>query len=143
MKRAGALKAYTQQGGEEGAVACDHGSQHDGVVLGEPQRSGQSAHGSGKSQQAGARRALQAAHSTGEEEARRVAQAVNTVDAHRFSPGDALINEKIFAAPDAGIVIDLRRQQTNHGAEALTALEELLAGRTVWALRPPSGDNSA
>ena len=33
VKGAGALKAHAQRMGEVGAVAGDHGGQHDGVVL--------------------------------------------------------------------------------------------------------------
>ena len=50
---------------------------------------------------------------------------LHPVDVDRGRRGDALIDEEIFAAPDAGIVIDLRRQQAGHGAEALTAMEGL------------------
>ena len=55
------------------------------------------------------------------------AEAVYAVDADRGRGGDALIEEKILAAPDAGIVIDLRRKQANDGAQALAAMEGLRA----------------
>ena len=70
---------------------------------------------------------LQSAETAGEEAAGRRAEAVNTVDAHRGRGGDALIEQEILAAPDAGIAINLGRQQADHGAYALAALEGLLA----------------
>ena len=69
MEGAGALKAHAQRVGQEGAVAGDHGGQHDGVVLRKAQGSGQAAHGRGQSQQAGARGVLHAADAAGEKEA--------------------------------------------------------------------------
>jgi hypothetical protein len=35
------------------------------------------------------------------------AETVYTIDAHRSAGSDALLEKKIFATPDAGIVIDL------------------------------------
>ena len=66
MKGAGALKAHAQGMGEIGAVACNHGGEHDGVVGRKAQRWGQTAHGCGQGQQAGAGGVLQFAYATGE-----------------------------------------------------------------------------
>ena len=90
MKRAGALKAHAQLVGQEGAVAGDHGGQHDGVFLGEAQRNGQAAHGSGQGQQAGARGALQADQAAGEKEARDLTKTIHSLDVHRGRGGNAL-----------------------------------------------------
>ncbi len=128
VKGAGALKAHAQGMSEVGAVAGDHGGQHDGVVLAEAQGSGQTAHGRGQGQQAGARGMLPAADSAGEESAGCGTEAVDAIDAHSGRGGDALIEEKIFAAPDAGIVIDLGRQQAHNGADALSAMKGLRVG---------------
>ena len=71
VKGAGALKAHAQRMGQIGAVAGDHGGQHDGVVLAEAQRRGQAAHGGGQGQQARAGGVLQSADAAGEKVARR------------------------------------------------------------------------
>ena len=55
----------------------------------------------------------------------RSVQALNAVDVHRGRGGDALVDKEILAAPDAGIVIDLGRQQADDGANALATLKGL------------------
>ncbi len=109
--------------GEVSAVAGDHGSQHDGVVLGEAQGRGQTAHGRRQGQEARAGGVLQTAQAAGEEKAGRRAETVNAIDGDGGRGGDALIEEKILAAPDARIVIDLRSQEAHHGADTFAALE--------------------
>ncbi len=69
VEGAGALKAHAQRVGQVGAVAGDHGGQHDGVVLREAQGGRQAAHGCGQGQQAGAGGVLQAADAAGEKKA--------------------------------------------------------------------------
>jgi hypothetical protein len=81
----------------------------------------------GQGQQASACGVLQSAETAGEEAAGRWTEAVNTVDAHRGRGGDALIEQEILAAPDAGIAINLGRQQTDHGADVLATAKWLLA----------------
>jgi hypothetical protein len=70
VKGAGALKAGAQGVGEVGAVAGDHGGEHDGVV-GVRRRGGQAAHGGGEGQDAGAGGVLKGADAAGEEVADR------------------------------------------------------------------------
>jgi len=79
MKGTGAFKAHAQRMAEVGAVAGDHGGQHDGVVLSEAQRAGQAAHGGGQGHQAGAGGVLPPADAAGEKAALRLAYPVNTV----------------------------------------------------------------
>ena len=52
VEGAGALEADAERAGEIGAVAGDHGGEHDGVVGGEAQRRRQAAHGCGQCEQA-------------------------------------------------------------------------------------------
>lgn len=53
---------------------------------------------------------------------------------------DALIEQIIFAAPGAGIAIDLRRKQAHDGAYAIAAAEGL---RVRLALRSAHGEPHA
>src|ERR1035441_9340814 len=71
---------------------------------------------------------LQTADAAGEINAGGRAEAFYAVDGDRGRGGDALVEEVILAAPDAGIVVDLRRKQAHDGAEAVAAVEGLGAG---------------
>ena len=55
----------------------------------------------------------------------RAAQPLDTVDVDGCGGGDALIEEEIFAAPDAGIAIGFGFKQADGGAESISALERL------------------
>jgi len=67
VEGAGAFKAGAQVVGEKGAVAGDHGGEHDGIVWREAERGGQMAHGRGQGEQAGGRGMLQGGESAGQE----------------------------------------------------------------------------
>ena len=144
VKGAGALKAHAQRMGQVGAVAGDHGGQHDGVVLGEAQRRGQPASWRGQGQQA-ARRAHAAACSGGRPESAPPQTGQDAPRARRSTVGcgsDALVEQIIRAAPDAGIAIDLRRQQADRRANALAAIERAQARRPS-PLPPASAPSGA
>ena len=118
--------------GEVGAVAGDHGGQHDCVVRGEAQRRGQTAHGRGQRQQVRTGSLLKGVNAAGEEAIRRSADALNLGYADGCGRSDVLVNEEIRSAPDAWIVVSLGRQQANHGTDAIATLKWLpgdLVGR--------------
>jgi hypothetical protein len=138
MKGAGALKAHAQRMSQIGAVAGDHRGQHDGIVLGKSQGRGQAAHGRGQSQKAATGCVLQSAYPA-EEGGGGLAQALHAVDADGGRRGNALVEQEIFAVPDARIAVDLWPQQPDHGAQALATVKGLLNGQTDaagdWLLR--------
>jgi hypothetical protein len=139
VKGAGALKADAQGVGKVSAVAGDHGGEHDGVVLSEAEGRGQAAHGGGQGEQARAGGMLEGGDAAGKKAAWGDAEAVYPVDAHRSAGSDALLEKKIFAAPDAWIVVDLRLEQANDGADAIAAMERLGNGLGRRGFGPADG----
>jgi hypothetical protein len=121
-----------------GAVAGHHRGQHHGVVLREAQRRGQPA----SPQAAPAAASVDACcHPLTRHAKKRRANgpAARRDRCHRCRRSDSLVQQIIRAAPDAGIVIGLRRQQPNHGAHAFAARNActLALGQTGPAHRQP------
>ncbi len=145
MKGAGALKAHAQRVRQVGAVAGHHRGQHHGVVFERRRGAGRFRIAAGNASNRVGGRVLPAAHAARHKSTGCAAQPLDAIDSDRRRRGDALVQQKIRAAPDAGIVIGLRRQQTHHGAHALAARECLralsrVAGqRTVSRTPPPTG----
>ena len=64
--------------------------------------------------------------------------ALRLIDAHCGGGSDALIEEVVLAAPDAGIVIGFGLKQADDGANAVSAMEGLwngLCGLAEWPAR--------
>ena len=111
--------------GQISAVAGHHRRQHHSVVLAQAKRRGQSSHGRRQCQQPRRRRVLPPAHSAGQKPSRRLPQPLHAINRNRCRRRDSLVQQIFRAAPDAGIVIGLRRQQANHRAHAFAASERL------------------
>ena len=125
VKGAGALKADAERMREVSAVSRDHGGEHHGVVRRETKRSREPAHGGGKSEQARGCGVLPDAETAGERRFGRAALTFYLVDVDGCGGGDALIDKKFFAAPDAGVAIGLRLEEADLGAKTISALEGL------------------
>jgi hypothetical protein len=135
VKGAGALKAHAQRVRQVGAVAGDHRGQHQW----RRPRLRRSGAGSRRMDAGNASRRLLVACCQPLTRQRKAPEppdpAVPRVRCgYRRRRGNALVEQEILAAPDAGIAVDLRRQQANHGADALSALERA-AGWPVLAER--------
>ena len=68
------------------------------------------------------------------------AERHHLVDVQGCQGGNPLIDEKVFAAPDAGIVIGLGLAQTGEGADSISAMEGWERQRPGWiGERQPDG----
>ena len=129
VKRAGALKAHAQRMRQVSAVAGHHRGQHDGVVLAEAQR--RRASGAWPRAERAVARCAACCNAV-MRQASKCVRARWPMRSTRSMPtrgrgGDALVEQIIRAAPGAGIVIDFRRQQADHGANSISAVEGLRA----------------
>ncbi len=140
MKGAGALKSDAEGMSEVSAVAGDHCGEHGGVVWSEAQGDGQAAHGRGQGKQAGTGGVLQGVDAAGWKGGGGWAQSFDPVDAYGGGGGDALVDEKILTAPDAGIMIGLGLKEADDGAKAVAAMKGLWGGRSGCVCRPANDE---
>jgi hypothetical protein len=70
----------------------------------------------------------------------RFSQVLHLLEVHGCSRSDALIEEIVFAVPNAGVMVGLGLEQANGGAQAIAALKRLKTGSALW---PADGETDA
>ena len=140
MKGAGALEADAERVGEKGAVAGDHGGEHDGVVGREAKGGRQAAHSDGKGQEALGGGVLPTTDAAGERGCGGRADALDAGDADRGGGGEAEVEEVVGAAEDARVMVGFRRKKLDDGADAVATAKGLNGRLCGWVCGPADAE---